>query len=211
MIFNDVHAVAQYFIAKSRPERYADNGTLLENYKLQKMLYLSQGFHMLLFGRPLFSEPLVAHTHGPVVPSVWYKYDRLYNNSSFNPHGVNIRYNFDRERITPIPLAGTLPKDVEMYLDDVWSVFGHVGGGKLERMLKDTGHALWYDKINADPSAEMVEIPMHEINHFFNAQFDIEKLIPVLTRWRHAGRYQSETRAESNLRYGFKKPATKIE
>lgn len=57
--------------------RYAQDATegeLMSNMKLQKMLYYQQGFHLAMFGDPLFEEDIEAWMYGPVVPSVYEKY-----------------------------------------------------------------------------------------------------------------------------------------
>lgn len=57
--------------------RYAENtdgDDLMSNMKLQKMLYYQQGFHLAMFGIPLFNEDIEAWMYGPVVPSVYNHY-----------------------------------------------------------------------------------------------------------------------------------------
>ena len=57
--------------------RYAENtegGDLMSNMKLQKMLYYQQGFHLAMFGTPLFDDDLEAWMYGPVVPAVYEAY-----------------------------------------------------------------------------------------------------------------------------------------
>ncbi len=57
--------------------RYAENtdgSDLMTNLKLQKMLYYQQGFHLAMFGTPLFNDEIEAWMYGPVVPSVYMYY-----------------------------------------------------------------------------------------------------------------------------------------
>ena len=49
-------------------------GEYMSNMKLQKMLYYEQGFHLAVFGNPLFEESIEAWMYGPVVPSVYEAY-----------------------------------------------------------------------------------------------------------------------------------------
>ncbi len=52
----------------------------MSNMKLQKMLYYEQGFHLAVFGTPLFEEDIEAWMYGPVVPAVYEVYkDYGYN------------------------------------------------------------------------------------------------------------------------------------
>ncbi len=57
-----------------------DEGDLMSNLKLQKMLYYEQGFHLAYFGTPLFDEEIEAWMYGPVVPEVYDAYDRYGRN-----------------------------------------------------------------------------------------------------------------------------------
>ncbi len=62
--------IAQYFLSLVDD----DAGELMSNLKLQKLLYYAQGYHLAMFGRPLFSEPIEAWTLGPVVREVYDAY-----------------------------------------------------------------------------------------------------------------------------------------
>jgi uncharacterized phage-associated protein len=61
--------VADYLIAFSH-----EHGDPVSNLKLQKLLYYAQAWHLAIHDAPLFSEPLEAWVHGPVVPSVYRRY-----------------------------------------------------------------------------------------------------------------------------------------
>ena len=52
-----------------------------EPLKLQKLLYLAQGYSYAFFDEPLFIEDMEAWVHGPVVPSVYHDYKIF----KFNP------------------------------------------------------------------------------------------------------------------------------
>jgi uncharacterized phage-associated protein len=55
--------VADYFITIVGESCGED----LTHLKLQKLVYYAQGFHLGLFDKPLFEEPIEAWAHGPVV------------------------------------------------------------------------------------------------------------------------------------------------
>lgn len=59
-----------------RQAQNTNGGDLMSNMKLQKMLYYQQGFHLAMFGEPLFEEEIEAWMYGPVVPSVYENYKR---------------------------------------------------------------------------------------------------------------------------------------
>ena len=68
--------IAKWIINKIHPEPL----------KLQKLLYLAQGYSYAFYDKPLFNDDMEGWVHGPVVPSVY----RLYNHYKFNP--IDITY-----------------------------------------------------------------------------------------------------------------------
>lgn len=110
--------VANYFISLVDE----DEGDYLSNLKLQKLVYYAQGFHLAMYGKPLFNEPIEAWTHGPVI-------HQLYNHySSFG--------------------AGPIPKPDEVdfsifnkrtkdLLNEVYVVFGQYSAWKLRGMTHE--------------------------------------------------------------------------
>ena len=65
-----VKTVAEYILSLSRP----DEGDVISNLKLQKLLYYSQGFYLALYNEPLFKEKIEHWDHGPVVPDSYRMY-----------------------------------------------------------------------------------------------------------------------------------------
>lgn len=92
--------------------RYAENTEgedLMSNLKLQKMLYYQQGFHLAMFGTPLFNDNIEAWMYGPVVPAVYEKY---------KVHGrEGIKSDTDKE------FAFSDPKEAALF-DEVNKVYG---------------------------------------------------------------------------------------
>ncbi len=90
---------------------------LITNLKLQKLLYYIQGWHLGLYGIPLFPEELQAWVHGPVQPAIYgdYKHYR------WSPI------------LEEIPDVG-LPVEVCSHIEDVLKVFGVKTAYELERM-----------------------------------------------------------------------------
>src|SRR3954464_1322287 len=60
--------VARYLIRLAADEREPD---LLSPLRLQKLLYYVQGWHLGVFGRPLFPARIEAWRNGPVVPELF--------------------------------------------------------------------------------------------------------------------------------------------
>lgn len=51
----------------------ARHGSWMDAWKLQKLLYYVQAWHMAIADRPAFDEPIKAYKDGPVVPDVRHK------------------------------------------------------------------------------------------------------------------------------------------
>ena len=68
--------IAKWIINKIHPEPL----------KLQKLLYLAQGYSYAFYDRPLFIDDMEGWVHGPVVPAVY----RCYSDYKYNP--IDITY-----------------------------------------------------------------------------------------------------------------------
>lgn len=64
-----VHDIANYLAAKAEQADGEYHNT--SNFKLQKLVYYIQGFHLALHGSPAFDEVIEAWPHGPVVPELY--------------------------------------------------------------------------------------------------------------------------------------------
>jgi uncharacterized phage-associated protein len=137
------HDVAKYFLAQADE----DEGELISNLKLQKLLYYAQGFHLALQGRPLFGEELAAWEHGPVVPVVYHAYKH---------HGAG-----------PIPCPDDLDcsrfsEDERTLLDEVYSVYGQFSAWKLRQMTHS--ESPWLD------ATKGAVIPHSALTEYFRTQ-----------------------------------------
>jgi uncharacterized phage-associated protein len=90
----------------------------ISNMKLQKLLYYADGYHLALFGSPLFMEPVQAWPYGPVVAAVYY----TYSNHGGRPIAVT----------EPAPI-GLTDNDIEV-LDNVLRGYGRFSAAKLANM-----------------------------------------------------------------------------
>lgn len=109
------HDVAKYFLVQIDE----DAGDLISNLKLQKLVYYAQGFYLALFGEPLFTEPIEAWTHGPVVPELYHHYKHYGSNSIPIPDDIDF-LKYDTQ--------------VRELLDDVYRVYGQFSAWKLRNM-----------------------------------------------------------------------------
>ena len=112
------HDIAKYFLSLSDE----DAGDLISNLKLQKLLYYAQGFYLAIYDMPLFSEPIEAWEHGPVVPKVYHEYKSYGREAIPEPDDINMKI---------------YPDEVQELLDDVYSTFGQFSAWKLRNMTHE--------------------------------------------------------------------------
>jgi uncharacterized phage-associated protein len=94
--------------------------------QVQKWAYYGQGWHLILTGEPMFSEPIKAFAYGPVVPKLW----------AAEKHGW------------PIPPERELKRSHELVLDLVLERLGNLTAGELRDRTHD--EAPWRDIAHSD-------------------------------------------------------------
>lgn len=104
--------VADFLLYESR-----ERGELLTNLKLQKLLYYSQAWHMVLKGSPLFLEDFQAWVHGPVLPSQYQRFKT-----------------FEWRPILEEINSPQLSSDLSNFLKEIVDVFGSETATALELM-----------------------------------------------------------------------------
>ncbi len=120
--------VAHYFLSLTD----TDEGELLSNLKLQKLLYYAQGFHLVLFDKPLFPETIEAWAHGPVVGDVYHRY-KEYGSNPIPPEEFDFTVFNEEQR---------------KFLDEIYSTFGQYSAWKLREMTHD--EPPWKDAYDED-------------------------------------------------------------
>jgi len=93
-----------------------ERGIDMTNLKLQKLLYYAQAWHLVFTNKPLFSDPIEAWVHGPVVPSVF----RRFKEYRWNTIDANVSPPED--------------KDLVSYLGQILEIYGGIGASQLERL-----------------------------------------------------------------------------
>lgn len=97
--------IAKYFITLASPEQE----DFITNLKLQKLLYYAQGFHLAMFDKPLFPEPIEAWQYGPAVPEIYRHYKQY--SFGFIPQPDD----FDPEKYD---------KETQELLNEVYKLYG---------------------------------------------------------------------------------------
>lgn len=126
-----------------------ENGELVSNMKLQKLLYYMQGFHLAYFGTPLFEEEIEAWMYGPVVPSVYEKY---------KPSG--------NMGLTPESDVIELEEKEEKLFEEVYNVYGEYSAIGLMNLTH--GEAPWKNT----PTGIGNIIPQKALIEFFKTRVE---------------------------------------
>lgn len=104
--------VADFLLTECR-----EQGEVLTNLKLQKLLYYSQAWFLALEDRALFEEDFQAWAHGPVLPSQYHRFKEF----SWRPITLDIE-------------APDVTEEVEKHLLAIIEEFGTETAVALERM-----------------------------------------------------------------------------
>jgi len=141
--------VAAYFLTKSDPEV----GDVISNLKLQKLCYYAQGFNLAVHDRPLFADRIEAWRHGPVVPSVYYKF------SKYGSAGIPVPENIN---------FADIDADTAGLLDEIFDVYGQFSAWKLRNMTHE--EQPWLDVW--DPEQGSAEITHESLKRFFKGRLN---------------------------------------
>lgn len=133
--------VAEYFLTRVD----AESGDSLSNLKLQKLVYYAQGYHLALFGKPLFNERIEAWEHGPVIPDLYRIYEQNKSQSIPPPD------NFDPDKFDT---------ETRELLEEVFEVYGQFSASKL----RNIAHAEkpWSDAYSVRPFAPIEQKSMEQ-------------------------------------------------
>ncbi len=138
--------VAEWFVNWAEASEEPSDVT---NLKLQKLLYYAQGHHLGLSGTPMFSEPIQAWSHGPVVPAVYRTYKQFENGpvKSVDPN---------------FTWAAFTDEDME-FLSTVWNTYGRYSAWQLRNMTHS--ERPWIQHFS--PDVRHIEIPKDTLREHF--------------------------------------------
>jgi uncharacterized phage-associated protein len=96
---------------------FHEKGVPVNNLKLQKLVYYTQAWHLALYDKPIFMDPIEAWVHGPVAYPVFQEYRAF----RWNP-------------ISGMPMETCADKALASHLGEVLNVYGSMDAIALERM-----------------------------------------------------------------------------
>lgn len=106
--------VGRYFIYLANQENKP-----ITNKKLQKLVYYSQAWSLVLNKKKLIKEPIEAWVHGPAVRSLYVKYKKF----GFSPI---------QEVVKPDSIK--ISSKTKELLDEIWKVYGKLDAEYLEML-----------------------------------------------------------------------------
>jgi uncharacterized phage-associated protein len=153
---NNALIVAEYFIDKANKEKRP-----ITNKKLQKLVYYSQAWSLVLNNKKLFNEKIEAWIHGPAIKSVYMEYKSF----GFNP----IQKEVDCE------LLKNLSSESKKLLNNIWSVYGGLDAGYLELLTHN--EMPWKEAREGLQSSEKSEneISLKRIKEFYSKKLELSK------------------------------------
>jgi len=128
--------IAEYFIWLTHPEV----GEIITGYKLHKLLYYAQGYHLALFDKPLFKEEIIALENGPYIKLIAERY-------SYN----------QIKKLKDIKIELLSQKELS-FIQDIQNICGSYAVWKLDEMIKK--EKPWLDNYNKI-------IPHKDLKDFF--------------------------------------------
>ena len=140
--------VAKWFLCHNEIEVETGGADELTNMKIQKLLYYAQGAFLAVTGKPLFSDPICAWTHGPVVPNVYHEY------KVHGRRGIPVPTDFDPDMFD---------EEERALLSEVYDEFGQYSAWKLRNMTHS--ETPWIK------TAQGEEIPLDSIKGYFKEHY----------------------------------------
>ncbi len=113
-------------------------GRALTHMQLQKLVYITHGWHLAVTARPLISETVEAWKYGPVIPELY----ELLKQFGREPVTAPLAW-WDYEagaRRTTVP---RFPKESQEVIDRVWGAYKHLNGLQLSTLTHQKGTP-WY-------------------------------------------------------------------
>lgn len=142
----DAITIGRWFVAWANADE-AD----LSNMKLQKILYYAQGHHLGRTGTPLFTDPIQAWSHGPVVPPVYRAF------KTFGSSDIVLTEDFQWDSVD---------EETTDLLLDVWKQYGGLAAWRLRDMTH--GEAPWVDAF--EEGVTHIEITPAAMEQYFKGR-----------------------------------------
>jgi len=150
-------APANYFIRKHGTSK-------ISPLKLQKLVYISHGWHLAIFDEELVDDEYVeAWRYGPVFPSLYYEFKRF----GADPIPVDQKATeFSPDFESVVPVIRESDNRTPALLERVWDVYGTYTPSELSALTHAQGtpwHTIW----NKNPGMRNMHIPNELIKDYY--------------------------------------------
>ena len=122
--------VANFFIEKSISDK-----SPITNMKLLKLVYIGYGWVAATIEEPLFTDPIEAWRHGPVVASLYHEF-KHFGAEPIDDYAC--KFDLDSELMS-YPKIPETEKDIIDVLDMVWEVYKQFSGWTLREKTHEPG------------------------------------------------------------------------
>lgn len=134
-----------------------ERGLALDPMKLQKLLFLANGYYLAMTGEPWIEESFQTWEYGPVIPSI-YRYFRRFGSSAIE-RGTRIRTLFSPP---PTPAANDELDTALNYVLDTYGSKRAVYLSELTHQIGSPWHKIWSEEGKNRP------IPNKNIREYYS-------------------------------------------
>jgi uncharacterized phage-associated protein len=114
---------------------FRDKAEDLNHLKLQKLLYVFNGWHLAVHGKPAIDEPFEAWPQGPVLPSL---YKALQRRGDESIGGYLLEWDTKRQKAIPLVISVAIEEFWDVLLR-VWDKYGKLTDAELSTLAHQPG------------------------------------------------------------------------
>ncbi len=131
--------IANIFILKAK-----DDGKPMTQMHLQKLVYISHGWNLAIYGRPLTTDRIEAWQYGPVYPDLRealsrYGRDNVRSEIKNADYGAGVFYDNYNE-----PCRAELPEEEAVLIDEIYRLYSDFEAFQLSDLTHKSGTP-WHD------------------------------------------------------------------
>ena len=131
-------SIANFFLYQS-----FDENIPLTPMKLIKLVYIAYGWHLAIYDKKLFDEPIQAWNYGPVIPSIYHEFKR-FGKDQINDYSRSLDEKTGELSLVKVVKDRT---EVSKTLKIVWEIYKNHSAEQLSELTHKSGSP-WDKAIN---------------------------------------------------------------
>ncbi|WP_040726943.1 Panacea domain-containing protein [Thiomicrorhabdus sp. Kp2] len=147
--------VANYFLSEALEAKVE-----VTQLKLNKLVYIAQGWYLAIKNEPLFNEKIEAWQHGPVIPSLYHEFKHFRKSPITNR---SIAWD-DLSSSASHPEVDQDDFDAQVILSKVWEIYKPYSGWGLRQLTHKDGTP-WSKNYSEGVLGK--EIPTDDIKEYY--------------------------------------------